>query len=364
MQGSDTMKPWLLIILGVALPAIAGCRTDPNIAYLERDNYNKDREIRRLQGQIEDLQGAMNSSEDRPSSRRRVDDDPEPRSSKHRGRHISDEPSDGSPPVIEMPGRPADKVPDALKHPPGSIPTDIPEVPEGIRGPSSNRSSDEGPSLEGGPERTRSRPVSMSSAAPIRPAGDSSRVASIVLDRAMTGGIGSDDRSGDQGLLVVIEPRDASGRVVDAPAAVNVAVLDPAYQGEAARVARWNFTAAETAALFRRTNSGVAIHLAMGWPDSPPKHNKLHLFVRYLTADRRTIEVNQPIEIALPGDRTARWTPAEAPSVDSSTARDSSPSAWRPNETAPVRAAGTTPYIATRSSASNPERPMWSPDRR
>ena len=52
----------------------------------------------------------------------------------------------------------------------------------------------------------RPRPVAFD------PSGDSRHVASIALDRTLTGGINSGDGSGDQGLLVVVEPRDRAGR--------------------------------------------------------------------------------------------------------------------------------------------------------
>ena len=138
-------------------------------------------------------------------------------------------------------------------------------------------------------------------------------MASIAIDRTFTGGINSGDRSGDQGLLVVVEPHDRAGRAVDAPAEMSVVVLDPAVldnAGKAARVGRWDFTAAETAGLFRSTDSSRAVHLAMAWPAEPPRHNKLHLFVRYQTADGRRLEADAPIEVALPGQRQAGWTPA------------------------------------------------------
>ena len=44
---------------------------------------------------------------------------------------------------------------------------------------------------------------------------------------------------------------------------MSVVVIDPALDGNAARVARWDFTAAETAAMFRRSGAALAIHLTM-----------------------------------------------------------------------------------------------------
>jgi len=182
-------------------------------------------------------------------------------------------------------------------------------------------------------------------AVPFTPSGDSRRVAAIALDRTLTGGINSGNNSGDQGLLVVVEPRDRAGRALDAPADLSIAVLDPALKdtdGKALRIARWDFTAAETAAMFRRAGAGRAIHLATAWPGDPPKHNKLHLFVRYVTADGRKLDANQPIEVALPGEQTAGWTPGDSN----------------------ARTSDSTPYMATRSDESQLRRPVWSPERR
>ena len=54
------------------------------------------------------------------------------------------------------------------------------------------------------------------------------------------------DRHRDDGLLVVVEPRDFGGNIVNAPGDISVALLDPALTGEQARLRRWDFAAAET----------------------------------------------------------------------------------------------------------------------
>ena len=35
----------------------------------------------------------------------------------------------------------------------------------------------------------------------------------------------------------------------------------------------------------------------MAWPDGPPKHHKLHVFVRYVTADGRKLQTDGPIDV-------------------------------------------------------------------
>jgi hypothetical protein len=183
-------------------------------------------------------------------------------------------------------------------------------------------------------------------------------VAAIVLDRHLTGGIGMETSEGDTGLLVVVEPRDAAGRMLDAPAEMSVVVLDPALQGNAVRIARWDFTPDETATMFRRTGAAQALHLTMTWPEKPPIHGKLHLFVRYVTLDGRKLEVDQPIEVALPGDKTARWTRNEHPTEPPPPAMAS-----RPDTSAAIVPAPSAP-ATSRSDNRKSRRPLWSPNRR
>ena len=349
------MKPWQLFILGVVPLAIAGCRTDSatRSAWEREDRLREDR-IYQLQDRVCELEDSLQTCQDQ-LRRAKSDDDGEPRR-----KHGSAGSSGGHPPEIELPSQPTSRTPDALKHPGGSVPSDIPDVPPDIQGPSPGGSSNDGPSLDRDSEGPSARPVGISEAVPFRPSGNSRRVTSIALDPTLTSGIGSNDGSGDKGLLVVVQPRGGDGRTVDAPAKMNVAVFDPAFEGDAARLARWDFTAAETASLFRRGESGAAIHLAMGWPNHPPKHKNLQLYVRYITADGRQLVTNQPIEVALPGERTARWTPAARRSQD----RDPDAASWRPNESPIARHDDEPLRMATRPADSLPDRPIWSPERR
>jgi hypothetical protein len=361
------MKPCLPFVVALALSVFAGCRSDPAIPLLERELYRKEREINRLQWQIEDLQDLLNSNDQRCVTRDGARDEPRPPDATiHGGYEPNGVPA---PPTREMPGKPSDKMPDWMTRPRdssprSSAPRDDSNMRNSTPGPVPDSSNDNGPSLEGGASRVSSHrtadsPANLAaSAVAFNPTGRSERVAGIELDRMLTGGINSGDRSGDQGLLVVVEPRDQAGRPIDAPADVNVAVLDPTLQGDAARVARWDFTAAETASLFRRAGTNGGMHLAMAWPKEPPKHNKLHLFVRYTTADGRKLEANQPIEIALAGDAPARWMASESPRPDEPPpSRNPPPKSWRPDDGAPT-------YMATRTSETRPERPVWSPERR
>ena len=129
-------------------------------------------------------------------------------------------------------------------------------------------------------------------------------VAQITLHPALTGGIGASDRRRDDGLLVVVEPRDFGGNIINAPGDISVALLDPALAGEQARLDRWDFPAAQTEGMIR-TGQQQGIHLRLPW-NSVPVHDRLKVFVRYTTRDGRKLQAERLISVALDGPPPAR----------------------------------------------------------
>lgn len=342
------MKSCRFAVVGLVLLAITGCRSDPNVAVLERQLRLQEDEIYRLRGTVRDLRDCTvcDDRSVRPSRSGDADRD-EGATRRRSGSNMSDE---VAPPAAELPSKPSNDIPDTLKPHSGSQPADVPDVPENLLRPSKPIGpSMNGPMLERPGSEVSSRPhdvrarLSSASAEPFTPSGNSQQVVGIALNRTLTGGINSGDRPGDQGLLVVVEPRDRAGRTIDAPAEMSIVVLDPSQrdeEGMAACAARWDFSAAETAAMFRRNGANRAIHLMMAWPGEPPKHGNLHLFVRYTTRDGRKLEADQPIEVAVPGQMSARWDPSEA-----------SDRSERFGE------------MASRFDSLRPSRPAWSPER-
>ena len=372
------MKPWKLVLAGLALLVIAGCRSDPAIPVLERELRLKEDEIYRLRATVEDMQDCGSTCSDDLRSTLSEGGTGSASGTRSAGgtrrRRRGSSASNGvKPPLTEMPSQPTTKFPKSLETPAGGVP----EVPANIQGPSkplrnngpddrpsrqpidSGAGGSSGPMLERDSDRVSSRSGRMSmasrtaSARPFTPSGDSRDIDSIALNRVLTGGISADGSNGDRGLLVVVEPRDRAGRSVDAPAEMSIVVIDPALEGNAARVARWDFTPTETASLFRRDGSNRSIHLTTSWPADPPVHNKLHLFVRYVTIDGRKLQADQPIEVALAGDQTARSNRGDRP-------RDRVAPESRRHSEADVPA----PHVATRTDETKPRRPVWSPERR
>ena len=76
----------------------------------------------------------------------------------------------------------------------------------------------------------------------------------------LSGGADFDGQPGDDGLRVVIEPRNATDEFVPEAGALSVVLLDPERQGESARVARWDSDVASRKggheAIVRRLEAG------------------------------------------------------------------------------------------------------------
>jgi len=134
------------------------------------------------------------------------------------------------------------------------------------------------------------------------------QVKSLTLNRR-TGGWNSDGKPGDEGISVVVEPRNARGEVVATAGTISVVLIDPALEGEAGRFARWDFTADAAGALFRSVASGGSggMHLELTWPETPPTHSKLALFIRYTTDDGQRFEVRKDIFVDLGQGISSAW---------------------------------------------------------
>lgn len=139
------------------------------------------------------------------------------------------------------------------------------------------------------------------------------RVEMIHLNPRRTGGADFDSQPGDDGISVLVEPRNRSGDFVAEPAQVSVVLLDPARSDETARVARWDLDAEATRRLLHTDAPDRGLLLRLPWPESPPENRRLQLFVRYLTADGRKIEAEREIEINAKDLVADRWTPRRTP---------------------------------------------------
>jgi hypothetical protein len=139
-------------------------------------------------------------------------------------------------------------------------------------------------------------------------------VTHVFLNPVLTAGTDFDRQPGDDGIVVVIEPRNRDDAFVPLAGPISVLVLDPAKTPEEGRiVARWDIDATEAQRMLVDSPTVRGIQLRLPWPARPPQTSQLHLYVRYLTVDHRDLRADRELFITLPGQYSQRWTPRAAP---------------------------------------------------
>lgn len=427
------MRIWYAALVVLCCMSSVGCRTSQHVAALQRDNRLKEDEIYRLRWQLEDYQEELDRYQqgqqagtdspfesrsgetllERLRARTAPTHSASPELSVEVGETISpdeflksrDVETPDTGPSLFLP-EPATNNDDNRAPPPAW--TEPEETTPGDEAPQwSPPSGQQEPSDTTRDTRLRVPPVEQADAAPPRavladaaplpteeagnaapqppaeqnaaplPTENGGRPAQLRIDPDATGGHNLDAQPGDDGLQIVFHPLDESGHLLRVPAAVSIVLLDPALEGEAARVARWDFTEDEVAAAIRASgNDEGGIPLKVVWRDRLPQNEVLSLFVRYTTADGRKLEDQIEVRIRLTTSPTsAGWktvpqqNPPPPPEEDRSTNNPEQPSDHTrfASRSLSVARQPSPRESAPRESARAPEprlkRPKWSPDR-
>lgn len=343
-----------LLLVGV-LSGVSGCRTNSQVALLEMENRLLEDRIYQLEAQLAKQARQMASCQEQPrtqpvasgtavsspqggggsSSATSVPaPGPGAYSPPDQGRNNSPRSGSGVPSLnVEIPqeslpeGRlpriflPPQETPPSPSPPPSGPSLNTP-TPSGAPGPSAFSAPVEdtsspsihpafssvgrsGSGLPGG----RPRLVSGGSWAG---GTASAQVQTVRIVPEATGPYNLDGQPGNEGITVGIVPLDGQGRFVPAAAPISMVVIDPAISDESARVARWDFTAEQIAALTETIPHGEPLRMALVWP-KPPQHNRLHLFVRYITADGRKLQADMPLELNVQGQPSSLQAGSRGP---------------------------------------------------
>jgi hypothetical protein len=289
-------------LVWVVLLGISGCNfRDPSVDMLEAEIRWREDQLYMLEDQLALYEAQIDSCR-RENTALRKELNGEDSASPATGAGVRARP-DRTPslPDIEIPG--SSDGPDVDFQTPT-----LPEIDFGTPVDPDDDLGDPLPGDTGAVRRTQAKPAGGSSSSADPPdtaqadatSSAAGEVVKIVLNRQLTGGKNFDEFQGDDGILVVVEPQNAAGEYVAQAAPVAVVVLDPYKSGQAAYVARWNFDTVEATALLRKSLLGRGIFLDLPWPNEPPEHSQLKLYVRYMPPDGRKLDVQQDIVVDLP----------------------------------------------------------------
>ena len=140
-------------------------------------------------------------------------------------------------------------------------------------------------------------------------------VTHILLNRQLTGGYDRDGLPGDDGVMIVIEPRNSAGQFVPMPGETIIELRDPDQATpEKQTIARWKLTPQQAHAKMRRSLLGRGVHLELAWPNEPPPSGEYEVAVTYNTSNEQ-LTATRAVHIDPPRDPSLRWTPVSDPIV-------------------------------------------------
>ncbi len=140
-------------------------------------------------------------------------------------------------------------------------------------------------------------------------------VKEIALGRG-TGGVDEDGVPGDEGLMVVVAPKDEDGTAIKVPARVQIAAWEVSPAGIKTPIGNWTLPPEKVRPTWRSGFVSTGFFVAVPW-QTYPSTEKVRVAVRLTTLDGRAFEADKDVQVKL--CQTPRVGPPDAglPSLSS-----------------------------------------------
>jgi hypothetical protein len=120
-------------------------------------------------------------------------------------------------------------------------------------------------------------------------------VKEIALARG-TGGVDEDGITGDEGLMVVVAPKDEDGAAIKVPARVDIAAWEITSAGIKNSIGVWSLPAEKVRPTWRSGFISSGYFVAVPW-QTYPGNEKVRVAVRLTTLDGRAFEADKDITV-------------------------------------------------------------------
>jgi hypothetical protein len=135
------------------------------------------------------------------------------------------------------------------------------------------------------------------------------RVVELAFHPTLSRAIDMDDRPDDDGLYLVLQPKNERGQMVPIVASLIIFALDPAREGDAAKIGRWEYSAADIEAKLQPIGSEQGIHLRLPWNGPDPSADRVIVFALFKFDNGRQVMGEKEIFISSDGSHKTVWTP-------------------------------------------------------
>lgn len=127
------------------------------------------------------------------------------------------------------------------------------------------------------------------------PGGSSSGLREISLGIG-TGGFDADGQNGDEGLQVILVPKDADGSAIKAAGSVQVRAYDLANNGSKRPIGLWELTPDQLRSYWQKGILSSGYKLLLQW-HTPPTNSKVRIAIKLQTIDGQLFETEKEITV-------------------------------------------------------------------
>lgn len=132
--------------------------------------------------------------------------------------------------------------------------------------------------------------------------------ASVEILPGLSGSHYSDHDPNVDGVMLVLAIKSEDGETIEQGFPISIVLLDPAQQGEEARLGRWDLTPEQVAECFK-TDPVPGCHIALRWQDRLPKTNEVAAFVRVRINNDDKLESEAALLLGKLGNTALQWEP-------------------------------------------------------
>lgn len=145
----------------------------------------------------------------------------------------------------------------------------------------------------------------------MRPGGPLSLVKDVQLGRG-TGGLDEDKCPGDEGLQIVLVPRDCDETAIKAPGNLRVAAFEITPEGLKVPLSSWDVTAHQLRRSWRSGFISTGYFVTLPW-QTVPRTEKLRIVAQFFPLEGGTFEAEKDVTVRIAPQATPPVPPAAVP---------------------------------------------------
>lgn len=135
------------------------------------------------------------------------------------------------------------------------------------------------------------------------------RVVELAFHPILCRSVNFDDDDQEDGVFLVLQPRNQGGQFVPVPALLTVEIIDQSRETTKSQIGFWEYSIAEVKDKIQPIGSQQGIHLTLPWNGPNPKADRITVRATYIFENGRQIASQKELFISGPGKLKTVWTP-------------------------------------------------------